>query len=216
MKVSEYPYQQRFVPLSLSLGAVGVLWWLTGLSPRDGIPALVVGLALGACVGYVTVRRITMTPPRDRPTIVYVTDHPLYLVLEFLAPAPGDVVGMIVLAGLFVAWLVLLPAAIIAVAATCLGYHLVVLLVLKDHQGRHGPLRVKTFYSRSRTGQEGMIGREGVVVRACGPKGTVRVGPELWTAVSATGESLPEGESIAVCDIEGLTVFVERQPIAGN
>jgi membrane protein implicated in regulation of membrane protease activity len=216
MRASVYQYQRRFVPLLLSLGVLGVLWWLTGLSPRDGIPALIVGLVLGTCVGSVTMRRMTATPSRARPTIVYVTDHPLYLVLEFLAPAPGDIVGMVVLAGLLIAWVVLLPSVIIAIAGTCLGYHLIVLIVLRDYERRHGPLRMKTFYTRSRTGQEGMIGKKGVVVRACAPKGAVRVGAELWTAVSATAEPIPEGGSITVCDIEGLTVFVECTPMAGT
>ena len=43
-------------------------------------------------------------------------------------------------------------------------------------------------------------------------KGSVRVASELWTAVSDSGKTIPEGEEVIVLDREGLTLKVFKAP----
>ena len=53
-----------------------------------------------------------------------------------------------------------------------------------------------------------IVGSRGTVVRALDPKGTVQVSSENWSAVSDSGESIPEGEEIIVAEVDGLTLKV--------
>ena len=53
-----------------------------------------------------------------------------------------------------------------------------------------------------------IVGSRGTVVRALDPKGTVQVSSEKWSAVSDSGESIPEGEEIIVAEVDGLTLKV--------
>ena len=57
------------------------------------------------------------------------------------------------------------------------------------------------------TGQEGLIGSEGVVLNAINGKVVVRVLGEIWNA--DTDGSLKEGDSIKVTGIRGLTLVVK-------
>ncbi len=51
------------------------------------------------------------------------------------------------------------------------------------------------------------VGARGRVVRPLAPRGYVRVGNELWLAVSE-GPSIAEGEEVNVVRVEGLRLFV--------
>jgi membrane-bound ClpP family serine protease len=51
------------------------------------------------------------------------------------------------------------------------------------------------------------VGAQGRVVSPLAPRGYVRVGNELWVAVSE-GPPIAEGEEVAVVRVEGLRLFV--------
>ena len=51
------------------------------------------------------------------------------------------------------------------------------------------------------------VGARGRVVRPLAPRGYLRVGNELWEAVSE-GATIAEGEEVAVVRVEGLRLFV--------
>ena len=57
---------------------------------------------------------------------------------------------------------------------------------------------------------DGIVGSVGVVVTEVAEKGRIRLGAELWTAHSATGEVIPEGTEVVVCAAEGLVLEVVR------
>ena len=57
-----------------------------------------------------------------------------------------------------------------------------------------------------------VAGEIGEVASNIDPHGTVRVGSELWSAQSASGEVIAAGERVIVLDIKGLTVHVDRVP----
>ena len=56
-----------------------------------------------------------------------------------------------------------------------------------------------------------LISSEGIVVKECGPSGTVRIGGELWNAKSLSGSPIDVGETVIVRQVEGLLVLVERR-----
>jgi membrane-bound ClpP family serine protease len=104
---------------------------------------------------------------------------------------------------------ILLLLLVLGLASLALGTSLVMYVQIRRHELRSGPLRVRTFYSRSNTGVEGMLNKEGIVRADCAPEGMVEVGGELWKARSLGG-TLAVGESVVVRDIEGLCLLVER------
>ena len=57
-----------------------------------------------------------------------------------------------------------------------------------------------------------LIGRIGSATTVLNPQGAVQVGSEMWSAVSATGEEISEGERVIVLDVEGLTIQVDKAP----
>lgn len=63
---------------------------------------------------------------------------------------------------------------------------------------------------KATTGQKGLLGERGTVVRALPPgaEGQVSVHGEIWKAVCA--ETLKKGEKIEVTDVNGLVVTVKR------
>jgi membrane-bound serine protease (ClpP class) len=60
------------------------------------------------------------------------------------------------------------------------------------------------------TGSEGMIGMRAVVIAPLAPRGTVRVGDELWTAVAEAGAAV--GTEVEITGVEQLTLRV--RPVA--
>ena len=51
-------------------------------------------------------------------------------------------------------------------------------------------------------------GRQGVVVEQCIPKGKVKIGMELWNAMSCNGQLLEKGTRIEVVERDGLLLKV--------
>ena len=58
------------------------------------------------------------------------------------------------------------------------------------------------------TGTESLVGQTGTATTALSPRGTVQVASELWSALSDSGEPIPEGEQVIVSEVEGLTLKV--------
>ena len=66
------------------------------------------------------------------------------------------------------------------------------------------------WYSKRRrvqVGAETLIGRPGVVITACRPRGQVRVGGEIWAARCEVGANV--GTSVRVVGRDDLTLVVE-------
>ena len=57
---------------------------------------------------------------------------------------------------------------------------------------------------------EGLVGATGTTATTLEPRGSVQVASELWSAVSDSGEPIPEGEEVIVTEVEGLTLKVFR------
>ena len=62
------------------------------------------------------------------------------------------------------------------------------------------------------TTSESLVGQIGRATTPLNPRGTVQVASELWSAVSDSGEPIPEGEEVIVTNIEGLTLKVFKAP----
>ena len=65
--------------------------------------------------------------------------------------------------------------------------------------------------SRSPSGPLELISSKGIVVKECGPSGTVRIWGELWNAKSLSGSRIEVGKTVIVRHVEGLLLFVEQQ-----
>ncbi len=65
--------------------------------------------------------------------------------------------------------------------------------------------------SRSPSGPLELTSSKGIVVKECGPSGTVRIWGELWNAKSLSGSRIEVGKTVIVRHVEGLLVFVEQQ-----
>ncbi|MFQ5602396.1 MAG: NfeD family protein [bacterium] len=66
----------------------------------------------------------------------------------------------------------------------------------------------KIMRKQPRTGQQGMIGKIGVVREKIKGVGKIRVQGEIWQAESA--EVIKAGEKVVVEKVEGLTLFVNK------
>ena len=64
---------------------------------------------------------------------------------------------------------------------------------------------------RSPSGPLELISSKGIVVKECGPSGTVRIWGELWNAKSLSGSRIEVGKTVIVRHVEGLLLFVEQQ-----
>lgn len=60
---------------------------------------------------------------------------------------------------------------------------------------------------RKAVGAETFLGREAVVIRACQPRGQVRVGGEIWEARCDAGAAV--GDAVRIVDRDSLTLVVE-------
>jgi membrane-bound ClpP family serine protease len=69
---------------------------------------------------------------------------------------------------------------------------------------------IPDFRRKPVTGQEGMIGLEGRVIKTLTPVGTVIVGGEYWWAKSVNG-NIGIGESIEIVGVDRLTLKVKRK-----
>jgi membrane protein implicated in regulation of membrane protease activity len=60
---------------------------------------------------------------------------------------------------------------------------------------------------RKAVGAETLLGREAVVIRACQPRGQVRVDGEIWEARCDAGAAV--GDTVRIVDRDSLTLIVE-------
>ncbi len=65
------------------------------------------------------------------------------------------------------------------------------------------------------SGQEGMIGLEGIVVKPLSPEGVIQIHGELWAATSTCG-GIQINEEVVVIGMEALKLFVTRKDNAGK
>ena len=84
------------------------------------------------------------------------------------------------------------------------------------------PLAKKYFSgTKTRTNADRVVGMHGLVTQRIDNEqatGQVRVGGQIWTARSADGSVITEGESVVVRSISGVKLMVEKQaaPAAEN
>lgn len=55
---------------------------------------------------------------------------------------------------------------------------------------------------------EALVGQVGRTTTTLDPHGTVQIASERWSAISDSGEPIPEGEEVMVLEVEGLTLKV--------
>jgi len=201
---------RRWLWLALAgLAVVVGLWIAPGASRAGRLAALAAGGSLGALGGYLnwsSIRRRVFTGNR---VILFYEDSFTYAVLvqvgiaSFFPRSAFD--GLTIWTGHPIAVLLGLSglAAFVLATSTVSG------LLIRSHELRHGPLRAKTYYARSVTGREGMLGKRGVVELVRGAEATVRVASELWRARALDGAVLSVGEEVVVRDVEGLCLLVE-------
>ncbi|MPZ70497.1 MAG: nodulation protein NfeD [Actinobacteria bacterium] len=116
-------------------------------------------------------------------------------------PAVGGVIALVAgglllfdpaTPGASVSWAAIIPVA----GISALFFALVIPTALRQ---RHVP---------SKMAQDRVTGQNGVVKKAIDPLGVVQVAGEEWSARSASGDPLPEGERIVVTAAEGLYLLV--------
>jgi membrane-bound serine protease (ClpP class) len=69
---------------------------------------------------------------------------------------------------------------------------------------------------KTATGKEELIGSQGMVTTElkAGAEGMVRVHGELWRAESS--QAVPEGKTVRITGVEGLTLYVEPEEVASS
>ena len=73
-----------------------------------------------------------------------------------------------------------------------------------------------TRFARYRTQTERLLGQTGYSTTPLGPRGSVQVSSELWSAVSDSGEHIEKGAEVMVVDVDGLTLKVFKTGEAGE
>lgn len=69
-------------------------------------------------------------------------------------------------------------------------------------------MAIKARVTRATTGSEGMIEKIGIATSTIAPYGTIKIGAEIWKAVS--DEKIKKGERIQVVEVHGLEVKVKK------
>jgi len=55
-----------------------------------------------------------------------------------------------------------------------------------------------------------IVGKHGVVKQECSPEGTVKIGNEIWSAISFNQENLKPGIEVIIKERQGLKLYVEK------
>jgi membrane-bound ClpP family serine protease len=113
-----------------------------------------------------------------------------------------DVVALLIIVFILHLLKIQIPWPIIITAAILLG----VLLFIINRA------IIPDFRRKSVTGQEGMIGLQGSVIKTLSPIGTVLVEGEHWKAKSVDGKLIRTDESVQVVEVDRLTLLVRRKP----
>ncbi len=71
-----------------------------------------------------------------------------------------------------------------------------------------GYLVARTHTRRVTTGDKGLVGEKGLVVRPLSPEGQVAVHGEIWRAIAE--ENLEKGQQVVVTAVEGLKIHVKK------
>jgi membrane-bound ClpP family serine protease len=87
---------------------------------------------------------------------------------------------------------------------------LVLLVIIVGYYIKDVISRFGTFFRRSVTGSEGLVGKTAVVKTPLSPRGTVFVEGENWTAVSEEGRVEP-GEEVVVTKVDNLVLSVVKK-----
>jgi len=90
-----------------------------------------------------------------------------------------------------ISWSVMLPVFTLAIIVTW--------LVIQ--------FGVQALRTRTRTGNEGMVGLTGLAKTDLDPQGKIFVQGEIWNAVSSS--PVPEGQPIQITHLDGLTAHVK-------
>ena len=69
---------------------------------------------------------------------------------------------------------------------------------------------IPSFHKKQVTGQEGMVGEQGKVVKPLTPVGVVTIKGEYWSAKSVD-DSIEADENVEIVGLEGLTLIVKRK-----
>ncbi len=69
-------------------------------------------------------------------------------------------------------------------------------------------LGLRAQMKKATTGEKGIIGERGEVIKALSPEGQVSVHGEIWKAVSS--EKIRKGEKVEVVGVEGLVLRVRK------
>jgi membrane-bound ClpP family serine protease len=113
-----------------------------------------------------------------------------------------DVIALIIIILILHFLKIQIPLPIIITAAIVLGILLFII---------HRAI-IPDFRRKPVTGQEGMLGLHGSVIKTLSPIGTVIVEGEHWKAKSVDGDVIRTDESIEVVGVDRLTLLVRRNP----
>ena len=69
----------------------------------------------------------------------------------------------------------------------------------------------KAMRQKIQTGQEGMLGKKGLVVENIDPEGKIQYASEIWDA-RTKGDRFSKGEQVKINGIQGLMLLVEKIP----
>ena len=87
---------------------------------------------------------------------------------------------------------------------TALPIYIVILIVA----GFYYIVMFKSMRAKTKTGLEGMIGGEALVIEGIAPEGKVEFKDEIWTA-TARGKEILKGERVKIIETQGLILVVE-------
>lgn len=206
------PATYGFVHVGLAAGAALLSLGAAEAAAAAKLFALAVGVVPGAWAGAITGRTLERGVDSRGGIVLYSSESAPYALLwpiavVSLSPFAFGTMVRFVSHSAAAQWL--LQLLVCGLAAAWLSHDIVVARRLRRLSRTYGTLTVQWFHARSVTGPEGMLGSKGVVTRASGPTGYVRIGGELWRAQSLEGAPLRVGQEITVRRLNGLTVFVE-------
>ena len=203
----EHPRQLARSGLALVVLAVllysGHVTWLVKLT------AVILGLAIGYLLGRISWRRLRQRVLANNVLITYFEDSIWAAILVGLFLGSIAPRSFVLSFSYFVDHPTLVWSVGQFMAASCTSYAWALYRAMRHYERSTGPLRIKTFYARSVSGAEGLIGRVAKVVEPCDPEGRVTVGSESWSARSLNGGALEVGTAVVIRDVEGLRLIVE-------
>jgi len=68
----------------------------------------------------------------------------------------------------------------------------------------------KTHIRKPVTGKSGMIGETAITLETLNPDGQIKIGGEIWNAISKNKKKINKGEHVIIISIKGLTLFVQK------